>query len=293
MRWYVASYCCNNCSWNSLFTCFLSHQVSIFTHTHSVHSTAFFYALPIVHDTSSKNAQVSPATTSFPWRHTNTSQNHGYNAVADDSRRQPFRAEDSALAPGEGQKGTKDQTFSDHIYPTVSSRTRGRFVQSLVQIGSEMWICIRYKQTFIFICTITERIRGQIISVRLSYIHWNDERHRVRLSEWTFRLRNCFTNSDNEFWVSGKMITGTQAPFCKVTLILASILKTGISGTCDIYLSRISSLLCPNTGAKTFYVASPNICQITECHIPALYTLNWSNVLRRALKLSILANFGC
>jgi len=65
------------------------------------------YALPIVHDTSSKNAKLSSATTSFPWHHTNTSKSHGYNAVADDSRRQPFRAEDSATAPDEGQKGRK------------------------------------------------------------------------------------------------------------------------------------------------------------------------------------------
>jgi len=45
------------------------------------------YALPIVYDTSSKNAKLSSATTLFPWRHTNTSKNHGYNAVADDSCR--------------------------------------------------------------------------------------------------------------------------------------------------------------------------------------------------------------
>jgi len=44
-----------------------------------------FYALPIEHETSSKNAKLSSAATSLPWRHTNTSKNHGYNAVADDS----------------------------------------------------------------------------------------------------------------------------------------------------------------------------------------------------------------
>jgi hypothetical protein len=43
------------------------------------------YALSIVHDTSSKDAEFSFATTSFSWRHTNTCKNHGYNAVADDS----------------------------------------------------------------------------------------------------------------------------------------------------------------------------------------------------------------
>jgi hypothetical protein len=43
-----------------------------------------FNALPIVYDNSSKNAKVSSATTSFSWRHTNTSENNGYNAVAED-----------------------------------------------------------------------------------------------------------------------------------------------------------------------------------------------------------------
>ena len=43
-----------------------------------------FYALPKVQHTRSTNAQLS-ATTSFPWRRTNTCKNHGYNAVADDS----------------------------------------------------------------------------------------------------------------------------------------------------------------------------------------------------------------
>jgi hypothetical protein len=142
-----------------------------FLHTCILFTSPRFYALPTVHDTSNKNAKLSSATTSFPWRHTNTSKNHGYkavadescrtrncrllqrhfhdvtnssknhgyNAVADDLRRQPFRAEDSALASDErGQKGTKGQTFSDHTSRTVSSRPRGRCVQCLVQIGSEM-----------------------------------------------------------------------------------------------------------------------------------------------------------
>jgi len=120
-----------------------------FLHTHAVRLLLrVFYALLTVHDTSSKNEKLSSATTSFPWRHANTSKNHGYNAVADDSRRQPFRAEDSAPTPEEeGLKGRKGQTFTGHTYPRVSSRPRERCVQSLVQIGSEMWICIRYKLT--------------------------------------------------------------------------------------------------------------------------------------------------
>ena len=116
-------------------------------YTHAFRSLLrIFCALPIVHDTSSMNAKLSSATTSFLWRHTNTCKNHGYNDVADDLRWQPFRAEDSAPAPyEEGQKGRKGQTCSDHTYRTVSSRPRG--VQSLVQIGAEMWICVRYKLT--------------------------------------------------------------------------------------------------------------------------------------------------
>jgi len=163
------------------------------------------YALPIVRDTSSKNAQVSSAT-SFRWRHTNASKNHGYNPVADDSGEVSSDTTSfpwldtntcknhwyNAVADDSGQvssattwrhtntrknhgynavaevscagnhvvprilyslptkkvkKVEKSQTFSDHTYPTVSSRRRGRCVQSLVQIGSEIWICIRYKQT--------------------------------------------------------------------------------------------------------------------------------------------------
>jgi len=54
-------------------------------YTHAFRSLLrVFYALPIVHDTSSKNAKLSSATMSYPWRHTNTSKNGGYKAFADD-----------------------------------------------------------------------------------------------------------------------------------------------------------------------------------------------------------------
>ena len=56
-----------NCKGNSLFTSLPFHQVSISTHMHSVHFSAF----------SVHYAQC----TSRPWRHTNT----GYNAVTRDS----------------------------------------------------------------------------------------------------------------------------------------------------------------------------------------------------------------
>ena len=56
-----------NCKYNSLFTFFPSHQVSISTHMHSVHFSTF----------SMHYAQC----TSHLWHHTNM----GYNAVAGDS----------------------------------------------------------------------------------------------------------------------------------------------------------------------------------------------------------------
>jgi hypothetical protein len=95
---------------------------------------------------------------------------HGYNAVADDLprqpssvgwllsrqpssvgwllRRQPSSILESALARDkEGQKCREGETFWVHTYPTVCSRPWRRYVPSLVQIGSEIWICMRYKLT--------------------------------------------------------------------------------------------------------------------------------------------------
>jgi hypothetical protein len=72
-------------------------------------------------------------------------KNHGYNAVAEvSSTGSHFVPRILHSLPMKIEKVEKGQTFSDH---TVSSRRRGRSVQSMVQIGSEMWICIRYKQT--------------------------------------------------------------------------------------------------------------------------------------------------
>jgi len=91
---------------------------------------------------SCKKAQVLSARTWYPWRHTNTFRNHGYNAPA-----AMFCAASGTRSRERGKKSRKGQEFRVHTYPTVSSRPRGRCVQSVVQIGSEMWICIRYKQT--------------------------------------------------------------------------------------------------------------------------------------------------
>jgi hypothetical protein len=135
----------------SLASCLVTFP---FLHTCIPFTSRRFYALPIVHDTSSKNAQVSPATTSFPWRHTNTCKNHGYNAVADDSGKVSSAttwrytntrknhgynavAEEScagnhvvprilhSLHKKKVKKGRKCQTFLGHTFHTVSSRRRG------------------------------------------------------------------------------------------------------------------------------------------------------------------------
>ena len=47
----------------------------------------------------------------------------------------------------EGENVEKGQILWVHAYRKTSSRRRGRRVQSSVEVGSEMWICIRYKQT--------------------------------------------------------------------------------------------------------------------------------------------------
>jgi len=119
---------------NSLFTSLPSHQVSIFTHAFRslLH---VFCASTTVHVTPVTSLQYAP--------------HRGYNAVAGDWRRQPSTAHESALAPDKiGPKGGKVEILWVHTYPTTSSRQRGRCVQSLVQIGSEMRICISsIKQT--------------------------------------------------------------------------------------------------------------------------------------------------
>ena len=121
-----------NCMCNSLVTFFSSHQVSIFTHAHSIHFCVFSLHNPPPSVTSHQHAP-----------------HHGYNAVAGQWRRQPSTAQESVPAPDKiGRRGGKGEILWAHTYHTISSRPRGRCVQSLVLIGSEMWICIRYKQTY-------------------------------------------------------------------------------------------------------------------------------------------------
>ena len=100
---------------------FLIHLLPVswgcYFHTHAFRSLLrIFYALPIVHDTSSKNVKLSSATTSFPWRHTNTCKDHGYNAVADDSRQVSFAATSFPWRD--------TNTCKDHGYNAVADDSR-------------------------------------------------------------------------------------------------------------------------------------------------------------------------
>jgi hypothetical protein len=86
-----------------------------------------------------------PATTSPPLYP--TSHTHGYYAVVDYSSAATLSPGLWARSREIDEKGQKGKPLWVHTHPRVSYKPRGRCVQSLVQIGSEMWICIRYKHT--------------------------------------------------------------------------------------------------------------------------------------------------
>ena len=143
---------------NSLVTSFPSYQVSIFIHMDSVHFSAFSLRNPpcVIARAASRISRSSGVV----WR------------------RQPSISQESAPAPNKiGRKGGKGEILWAHTCATVSSRPRERCVQSLVSIGSEMWICIRYKQTFIFIYKILAGVPGVA----------RDEKLRKQIFEITWR----------------------------------------------------------------------------------------------------------
>jgi hypothetical protein len=125
------------------------------THTHAWHSaserlptTKLLYTIPAIQlltTPTHTNPLLSSANTSSHLHP--TAHNHGYYAVPDYCSAAILSPRLCARSPENNGKGKKGQTLWVHIYTTVSSRPRGRRVQSLVQIGSEMWICIRYKHT--------------------------------------------------------------------------------------------------------------------------------------------------
>ena len=113
-----------NC--NSLFTCFLSHQVFIFTHMLSVHFSAFCMHYP--------RFNTLPLRT----RNCRLLQRHCRDVALAPGRITDITLSRMTLAPaavfcrGIGtrsrqrrSKGRKGQTSWVHTYPTVSSRPRG------------------------------------------------------------------------------------------------------------------------------------------------------------------------
>jgi len=107
----------------SLASCLIKFP---FLHIRIPFTSRRFYALSIVHDTSSKNAHVSPATTSFPWRQPYTNKNHGYNAVADD-----------AIADDSGQVSSAKRHFRDvPLTPArITDITLSRMTLSRMTLG--------------------------------------------------------------------------------------------------------------------------------------------------------------
>jgi len=155
---YVVRFCLYNC--NSLFTYLLSHQFFMCTHMLSLHLTTF-----VMHYSKCNTLSVRTLNCLFLQRH--------FRDVAQTPARitdiklsrmicagsHPLSWNRHRLAKKKDKKSLKGQEIWVHTYPTVCSRPRGRCLKSLVYIGSEMWICIRYKQTnkqpFSYVCKIT------------------------------------------------------------------------------------------------------------------------------------------
>jgi hypothetical protein len=125
------------------------------THTHTwLSASARLPTTPLLYTSPEIQLLTTPTHTSSILSSANTSphlnptaHNHGYYAVADYSIAAILSAGLCARSPENDEIGQKCQKLWVHTYPTVSSRLRGRCVQSLIQIGSEMWICIMYKHT--------------------------------------------------------------------------------------------------------------------------------------------------
>jgi hypothetical protein len=125
-------------------------------HTHTwLSASARLPTTPLLYTTPAIELLTTPSHTSPLLSSVNTSpplhatdHNHGYYPVADYSSATILSAGICARSPEKDEKGVRGQKLWVHTNPTVSSRPRGRCVQSLVQIGSEMWNCIRYIHTY-------------------------------------------------------------------------------------------------------------------------------------------------
>ena len=160
---------------------------------------------------------TSPSATSCRWHHTNTSWNHGYKGIAENGRAGSHLVPMILQWPPKKKvpKGRRGQEFQVHTYPTVSSRPRGRCVQSLVQIGSEMWICISfihtYKQTFIFIYKISNLINllrvkvtffkmNKVVSVGLSRTPFQPQPWQRPVTTWVYKPEAANTVWSSWWW---------------------------------------------------------------------------------------------
>ena len=102
-------------------------------------------ALPTVQGTCNTKAQLSSAISRITLGESVVCYNMDITLSQWLLGRQPHCAQDSALVPH--RRGRKESNVvGPYIHHTTSSIRRGKRVQSLVEIGSEMWICIRYKE---------------------------------------------------------------------------------------------------------------------------------------------------
>jgi hypothetical protein len=151
------------CSWFSFLegnrTTQLPEYVNIsgLGHTHTwlsasarLPTTSLLYTIPAMQllTTPTHTSPLLSSANTSPSLH-GTAHNHRYYAVVEYSSAAILLVSTRlcARSPENGGKGQKAQKLWVHTYRTVYSRPSGRCVQSLVQIGSEMWICIRYTQT--------------------------------------------------------------------------------------------------------------------------------------------------
>ena len=149
-----------NC--NSLFTRLLSHHVFVFTHMLSVHFSAFFMHYPRYKTLAvrMRNCLLQRHFRDVALRPARITDIRLSRMTCAGSHLLSCNRHSAAIfcpviGTRSGQrrwKRSKSQKFWVHTYPTVSSGPKGRCVQSLVKIGSEIWICITYKQTNFQLC---------------------------------------------------------------------------------------------------------------------------------------------
>jgi hypothetical protein len=115
------------------------------THTHVTFSFSTSFSNPLLYTVPAIQLLTTPTHTSPLLSSANkspslkpTAHNHRYYAVANYSNAAILSRGLCAHSPENDEKGHKGKQLWVHTYPKVSSRPRGRFVQSLVHIRAEM-----------------------------------------------------------------------------------------------------------------------------------------------------------